>query len=185
MEQIFFREKALNIPNLLTLLRIALLPAIVWRFRVGDLMGALSFYLAAMLTDVFDGMIARKFNQITSLGKLLDPIADKLSLLTLLWLFAADGQIPRWVLMIVAVKEAALLIGGAAALRRGIVTGALPIGKLTTISFVLSVIARFLSMKAAADFLLEVSVVFSIAALLWYAVVMVKELTEYDTVSTK
>ncbi|MCI6375461.1 MAG: CDP-alcohol phosphatidyltransferase family protein, partial [Clostridiales bacterium] len=92
------QDKILNVPNVLTLVRILLLPIVVWRFQVGDSTGALIAYLAAMLTDAVDGFIARKFDQVTALGKLLDPIADKLSLLTLLTLFVMDGQIPLWVL---------------------------------------------------------------------------------------
>ena len=72
------RDKIVNIPNCLTLIRIALLPVVVWRFRKGDSMGALIVYLLAMLTDAVDGFIARRYNQVTALGKLLDPIADKL-----------------------------------------------------------------------------------------------------------
>ena len=90
-----------------------------------------------MLTDALDGFVARRFNQITALGKLLDPIADKLSLLTLLGLFVADGQIPRWLLTIVLIKEAILIAGGAAALKKGIVVYAMPIGKVTTVTFIL------------------------------------------------
>ena len=179
------KEKALNIPNMLTMVRIALLPAVVWRFRRGDSLGALVFYLIAMLTDAFDGVIARKYNQITSLGKLLDPIADKLSLITLLWLFVADGQIPSWVLGLMLAKEATLVVGGIIALRRGIVSYALPIGKVTTVSFILSMVARFLGMKGAADILLGISVVLSLVALCWYTVVMTRKLTVYNTVSTK
>lgn len=179
------REKALNIPNILTLVRIGMLPAVAWRFRRGDSMGALMFYLIAMLTDALDGIIARRFNQITSLGKLLDPIADKLSLITLLWLFVADGQIPSWILGIMLAKEAALIIGGVVALRRGVVTYALPIGKVTTVSFILSMVARFLGRRVAADLLLGVSVLLSLVALFWYAVVMTRKLSSCNTVSTK
>lgn len=74
------QDQIINIPNTLTVIRILLLPVVVWRFVVGDATGALIAYLAAMLTDALDGIIARKFNQITALGKLLDPLADKLSL---------------------------------------------------------------------------------------------------------
>jgi len=179
------RENALNFPNILTISRIVLLPAVVWRFRVGDTMGALWVYLAAMLTDAFDGMIARRFDQITSLGKLLDPIADKLSLITLLWLFVSDGQIPSSVLGIILVKEAALVAGGIAALRRGVVSCALPIGKVTTVLFIVSMAARFLAFRTAADISLSVSLVLSMASFFWYAVVMLRRLSEFDTVSTK
>ncbi|MFR2150384.1 MAG: CDP-alcohol phosphatidyltransferase family protein [Christensenellales bacterium] len=94
------QDQIINIPNTLTVIRILLLPVVVWRFVVGDATGALIAYLAAMLTDALDGIIARKFNQITALGKLFDPLADKLSLVTLL-VVRSDGQIPLWVLAII------------------------------------------------------------------------------------
>ena len=171
----FRLEQSLNLPNLLTLLRIAFLPAVVWRFRAGDSFGALMLYVLAMLTDVMDGVLARKLNQITTLGKLLDPVADKLSLLTLMWLFASDGQIPAWLLVIVLVKEAILIVGSAAALWCGIVVHALPIGKATTVTFIFSMIARFLAQRVLADLLLGVSLALSFAALVWYSVVLLRK----------
>lgn len=179
------RDKILNIPNFLTVVRIALLPIVVWRFRKGDSLGALLVYLLAMLTDAVDGIIARRFNQVTALGKLLDPIADKLSLLTLLGLFVADGEIPLWLLGVILLKELALVIGGAVALRRGIVVYALPIGKVTTVAFVASIVARFLSWRAAADALLGVSVVLSMIALVWYGLDLMKKLNTNNVDSTK
>ena len=169
-------EKIINIPNCLTMLRIALLPAVVWRFRLGDSLGALYIYLAAMLTDVADGLAARMLHQITSLGKLLDPIADKLSLMTLLTLFVLDGQISAWVLSVLLVKEALLVIGSAVALKNGLIVQALPIGKVTTAVFAASMALRFLSFVGTADVLLGVSVVLSTVALLWYGCVVMKEL---------
>ena len=174
-------ENVFTIPNILTMARIALLPAVVWRFCAGDLNGALIFYLLAMLTDAFDGYFARRFDQITQLGKLLDPIADKLSLLTLLTLFVLDGQIRWWVLAVVVAKEAALVVGAAVALRRGIVVYALPIGKVTTISFILSMVARFARLQDTADVLLGVSVALSLIALAWYTIVMRGKLKTQNT----
>ena len=138
------KDKIFNIPNCLTAVRIALLPVVVWRYVIGDKTGALIAYLAAMLTDAVDGFIARKFDQVTALGKLLDPLADKLSLVTLIALFVADGQIPLWLMGIILLKEVAMVVGGAVALKRGIVVYALPIGKITTIAFITSIVVRFL-----------------------------------------
>jgi len=177
------REKSLNIPNLLTLLRIVLLPAVVWRFRAGDSAGALTLYVIAMLTDAVDGFLARKLNQITTIGKLLDPVADKLSLLTLLALFVADGQIPLWLLNVVLVKEAILIVGSAVALHRGVVVHALPIGKVTTVTFIFSMIARFLKQSRIADVLLGVSVGLSLVALVWYSVVLMGKMKKPQSVS--
>ena len=132
--------------------------------------------LAMTAVDAVDGFIARRFHQITALGKLLDPIADKLSLLTLLGLFVADGQIPRWLLTIVLIKEAILIAGGAAALKKGIVVYAMPIGKVTTVTFILSMVARFLALRQMADLLLGFSVVLSLLSLLWYSLVLLRRM---------
>lgn len=169
-------EKIVNIPNCLTVLRIALLPAVVWRFRLGDSPGALCVYLIAMLTDVADGFAARMLHQITSLGKLLDPIADKLSLLTLIVLFVLDGQISIWVLGMILAKEAMLVAGSAVALKNGLIVHALPIGKVTTAVFVVSMVFRFLSLREIADVLLGISLALSVAALVWYGVVLAQRL---------
>ena len=170
------QDQIINIPNTLTVIRILLLPVVVWRFVLGDTTGALIVYMTAMLTDALDGIIARKTNQITALGKLLDPIADKLSLVTLLGLFVSNGEIPLWVLAIILFKEVMMVIGGGVALKHGIVVYALPIGKVTTVTFVLSMVARFMSVLPLADILLWISVALSMVALVWYAADLMKKL---------
>jgi CDP-diacylglycerol--glycerol-3-phosphate 3-phosphatidyltransferase len=170
------QDKIINVPNALTLVRILLLPVVVWRFVLGDTTGALIVYMTAMLTDALDGIIARKTNQITALGKLLDPIADKLSLVTLLGLFVSNGEIPLWVLAIILFKEVMMVIGGGGAPKHGIVVYALPIGKVTTVTFVLSMVARFMSVLPLADILLWISVALSMVALVWYAADLMKKL---------
>lgn len=164
------KDKILNIPNVLTLVRIVLLPVIAWRFRLGDRVGALVVYVLAMITDALDGIIARKTGQITALGKLLDPLADKLALILLLWLFWSEGEIPFWALLVILAKEAMLIIGSGAALRMGVVVAALPIGKVTTVSFIASMIVRFLNLKRLADILLYLSVMLALSALVWYII---------------
>ena len=170
------QDQIINIPNTLTVIRILLLPVVAWRFVIGDATGALIAYMAAMLTDALDDIIARKTNQITALGKLLDPIADKLSLVTLLGLFVSNGEIPLWVLAIILFKEVMMVIGGGVALKHGIVVYALPIGKITTVTFVLSMVARFMSVLPLADVLLWISVALSMVALVWYAIDLMKKL---------
>ena len=170
------KDRIITIPNVLTVVRIGLLPAVVWRFLKGDKFGALGFYLFAMLTDAVDGILARRLNQVTALGKLLDPLADKLSLITLLSLFVADGSIQLWVLFVELIREVAMVSGAAAALRRGIVVYALPIGKVTTVCFVLSIVLRFLSFELPADVLLYTFVALSMVAFVWYSVVLVRQL---------
>lgn len=171
MQQIL-RENVLNIPNVLTMLRIVLLPVLVFFYRSGQTLAALAVYLAAMLSDVLDGVIARRTNQITALGKLLDPVADKLSLLTILSLFAADGQIPRWVLFAVLAKELLLIGGGILALKKGWIVSALPIGKAATLSFSAAITLRFLGVVRLSDVLLYASLALALGALLRYGAAM-------------
>ena len=71
-----------TIPNVLTILRIILIPVFVVLFFKGQKMAALAVFCAASLTDMLDGYLARKLNQITDFGKLFDPLADKLMVLT-------------------------------------------------------------------------------------------------------
>jgi len=176
-------EKALNLPNFLTAMRIALLPVMAWRFTGGDMRGALMLYLLSMLTDAADGFLARRLGQITNLGKLLDPLADKLSLLTVLWLFAAQGKIDRLAVALILLKEALLIAGSVLALHKGIVVCAHPIGKVTTAVFVLSMTLRFLGFVREADGLFGAAVVLSYAALLRYAQALLDR--KCITVSTK
>jgi len=93
-----------NIPNLLTYARIAAVPLIVLCFFVeGRLHGsdlarwtALGIYIVASITDFLDGYLARIWNQMSNIGRMLDPIADKLLVSSILLLLAADGTIAGW-----------------------------------------------------------------------------------------
>ena len=171
----------MNLPNKLTILRVIMIPFFVF-FLLSGVGGsaskwiALVIFAAASITDTLDGYIARRDNLITDFGKFMDPLADKLSLVTLLGLFVSDGQIPLWVLAIILVQEVTMVIGGGVALKRGVVVYALPIGKVTTVVFVLSIIARFLALTQIADTLLWISVALSMIALIWYAVDLMKKL---------
>lgn len=162
-------EKVFTVPNILTLIRISLLPAVALCFKLGDMTGSLVIYLVSMLTDILDGAIARKTHQITALGKLLDPVADKLSLLTMLILFVQSEQMSVWILILVCFKELILIVGGYLALRTGIVVYALPVGKAATAVFVAAITARFVGMRFISDAFLYVYLILSLAALFWYA----------------
>ena len=169
----------MNLPNKLTLLRVAMIPVFVILASqevIWTQLGAALVFIIACVTDYLDGEIARKRNLVTNFGKFVDPIADKLSLLTLLGLFVSAGEIPLWVLAIILFKEVMMVIGGGVALKHGIVVYALPIGKVTTVTFVLSMLARFLSMPSPADILLWISVALSMVALVWYAIDLMKKL---------
>ncbi|MBR2867643.1 MAG: CDP-alcohol phosphatidyltransferase family protein [Clostridia bacterium] len=134
----------LTIPNLISVIRIALIPVFGVLYYQGDVLWAVVVLFISGLTDFFDGKIARKFNQISALGKLLDPIADKLTQITIaivLYLTfsgSADKTIKAfsWVFLIFLVKEALMVVGGALMIAFGLkpVAAEMP-GKIATFVF--------------------------------------------------
>lgn len=104
----------MNIPNLLSLFRLALVPvfAVVFLCPHPDArLWAAGIYALAFLTDVADGWIARHFNQITRLGRILDPLADKMMTFTVIICITVARIIPLWAVVIFFLKEAAMGIG--------------------------------------------------------------------------
>ncbi len=130
----------LTLPNLLTLARIGLVPFVAWHLLLRDFDMAFWLFVIAALTDLLDGALARLLDQRSAFGAWLDPVADKLMLLTTLFMLAWDGVLPAWLAVLVGVRDA-VVVGGALAYRR--LTGGLEVaptrlGKLATmIEFVL------------------------------------------------
>lgn len=85
MDNLFGKDRVFTVPNLLSLLRLLMVPAIAALYRNDMTAAAAGLVILSALTDVADGMIARKYDQVTDLGKILDPIADKLTLGTLIF----------------------------------------------------------------------------------------------------
>lgn len=134
----------LTVPNLLSLIRIILIPFFADLFYKGEYLGSVIILIISGLTDLFDGKIARRFNQISELGKLLDPIADKLTQITIaVMLFlefkASESQALqtfRWIFVFFLGKEALMFLGGIAMLSKGLRPGAAEIyGKVSTLVF--------------------------------------------------
>jgi len=125
----------LNLPNLLTMLRIVAVPVIVVALLDetphGDQLAALVFALAA-ITDGLDGYIARSRNSITTFGRLMDPIADKLLITAALVSLVSLGRLAAWVAMVIIAREFAVTALRAVAVERGVVISASWLGKLKT-----------------------------------------------------
>lgn len=164
------RENIWNLPNLLTLLRLALIGVFIALFASGLRLWALGTFLLAALTDFLDGRIARKYHLITDFGKLMDPLADKLMLLTALTCLTIAGDLPVWIVIVVAAKELFMIAGGMYMLRRGIVVHAHFIGKAATAAFLLAVTVSFLHAYTAPwDLVLQcVAVALTLAAMVHY-----------------
>lgn len=141
--------KALNIPNMLTVIRLLLIPVFIRYYTSGELIMALTVYLVAGVTDVLDGYIARRYDLSTKLGTVLDPLADKLMLLTALGCLSFSAIIPMWVFYIVVLKEGAMILG-AAIMYFGHINRVIPsnvFGKIATIVFYIAVATSLLEAK--------------------------------------
>lgn len=132
-----------NIPNILTLFRIVLIPFIVISIVNNEYIIAIVFFIISGLTDVLDGFIARKFNFITDFGKLIDPLADKLTQISTLIVLVIKGLIPYWILIIILLKEVIMVCGASFLYGKSTVVSSKWFGKLST---VVLYIAIFLSM---------------------------------------
>jgi len=128
-----------TIPNFLTASRLVLTPFIAWRLAVHDVQGAFWLFAVAALTDLLDGNLARLLNQRSVLGAWLDPIADKVVLLTTLSMLCLTDILPMWLLWVVLVRDLVIL-AGAEAYRR--LTGGLDVRP--TLSGKLAIALEFL-----------------------------------------
>lgn len=126
----------INTPNLLTIFRICAVPFIVaLLYFPGKITCTLAtvFFLIAILTDLADGFIARKYNLVTNFGKFLDPIADKILIASVMIMLVELGWIPAWIAIIVVVREIMVTGLRAIAADKGQVIAADKYGKLKTI----------------------------------------------------
>ena len=139
-----------TVPNVLTMLRLVLVPVFVAVFRAGDRYAALAIFCAASLTDMLDGYLARRLNQITDFGKLFDPLADKLMVLSALFCQGAAGVLPWAAILLVLAKEVYMVAGSAYMLGKGVVVQANYYGKTATVCFMASLILSFFHPELAA-----------------------------------
>ena len=132
-----------TIPNVLTIIRIILIPVFVVLFFKGEKIAALCVFCAASLTDMLDGYLARRLNQITDFGKLFDPLADKLMVLTAMVCQTFWGPLPLVAVIIVALKELVMVLGGVFMLSRDVVVYSNYFGKAAQVGFIASLILSF------------------------------------------
>jgi cardiolipin synthase len=133
-------NRVLTVPNLISFARILLIPVFVLLLlndgteRAGLLL--LGFVVS---TDWVDGQVARRTGQVSELGKVLDPVADRLAIAAALITLVVIGAFPLWAALLILVRDAAILIAGIALLRRGIRIDVRVIGKVATFSLMFAV----------------------------------------------
>jgi CDP-diacylglycerol--glycerol-3-phosphate 3-phosphatidyltransferase len=136
-----------NLPNVLTVARIMLVPALVVALLgntpAGDVLAAVVFALAS-LTDFVDGYLARARDSVTTFGKLMDPLADKLLIVAALISLVSLHRLAAWIAMVIITRELAVTVLRLGATQAGVVIGASLLGKVKTclqIAAILAVIA--------------------------------------------
>jgi CDP-diacylglycerol--glycerol-3-phosphate 3-phosphatidyltransferase len=127
--------KRLNVANLLSLFRIVIIPIVVILLISPGKRGSIAaaaLFLVASLTDTIDGVVARRMELVTALGKLLDPLADKLLISSALIMLVSVQRIPGWIVAIIVAREIGVTALRGMASTEGVVIAASPLGKAKT-----------------------------------------------------
>ena len=137
-----WKKELFTVPNLLSLLRLVLLPVYLGAYLRSKYLTAGGILLLSCLTDLLDGFLARKLHQVTDLGKVLDPLADKVTQLSLMACLSLQFPALKPVLWLLIGKEAFQLALAIGFLKRGrVLSGALMAGKISTAVLFASLIA--------------------------------------------
>ncbi|MBN8981840.1 MAG: CDP-alcohol phosphatidyltransferase family protein [Rhizobiales bacterium] len=100
----------MNLPNIITLMRIILVPVIIWAIASHQMKLAFAIFIVAGVSDAIDGFLAKRFNMVTEIGALLDPVADKALLVSIYMTLGISGSIPGW-LVILVVSRDVMIVG--------------------------------------------------------------------------
>jgi CDP-diacylglycerol---glycerol-3-phosphate 3-phosphatidyltransferase len=126
----------MNLPNILTLSRIGfagiMVYLLLWNSLTGNLWAAFVFFIAS-LTDFYDGYIAKKRGLISDFGKIMDPISDKVLILSIFVVLAYLGMLPWWMVSLIALREIVVTIDRLIVMRQGKVLAAEKAGKIKTV----------------------------------------------------
>jgi len=164
----------LNPANLLTLFRILTVPVVVLLLYTpggGDIpfshsVAAVILFTVSSFTDLFDGYIARRYQIVTSLGKLLDPLADKLLVCSAMVMLVPSGRVPAWMVAIIVAREIGVTALRGAASTEGLVIAASPLGKAKTILLDIGVGALILNYPVLGIDIHFLGMVFLVAGLI-------------------
>ncbi|MFA9428603.1 CDP-alcohol phosphatidyltransferase family protein [Egicoccus sp. AB-alg2] len=118
-EQRVASRRVLTVPNLLSFARLAILPVVYLDLVQGRLVRAFVLLVVFASTDWFDGYVARRFDQVTELGKLLDPISDRVLFVVVGVAFVVSGLLPLWAVLVLLVRDVLVGIAGVALVLRG------------------------------------------------------------------
>ncbi len=161
-------SRIVTIPNALSVVRLALIPVFLWLLGASQFGWALLVIVVSSLTDFVDGWIARRFNQISRLGQLLDPAVDRLFIFSTLVGLAWAGLLPWWLVIVVVARDVMLVVLGVVLANAGF--GPLPVNRLgKAATFALLFALPVIVLGAAAPSIASVSDPVGWALALWGA----------------
>lgn len=128
------------VPNILTIIRFLLIPIIITLISSRQYVEAIIVFSISGITDILDGTIARKFDFISDFGKLMDPLADKLTQLSMLLMLTIKKIIPIWIVLVVFIKELCMICGASFLYGKDLVVSSKWYGKLATTLFYLAIV---------------------------------------------
>lgn len=162
---------------MITLFRVFLIPifiAVYFNNPEKNLIYSVVIFFIAGVSDFLDGYLARKSNQVTTFGTVMDPLADKLMLLTVITSYAYTGIIPYSIFLLVLIKEVLMIVGGYIVYKWGIINPANKLGKFVTFSFYIGILVLMFNQQAGAYFLLFSALLGFIAGLSYIKTTMEK-----------
>ncbi len=133
-----------HVPNILTIIRLLFIPVIVFYIFTGNYILAFVFFTISGITDIADGCIARKFNLVSNFGKLMDPLADKLTQIATLASLVLTNIIPIWILLVVFFKEFIMICGASFLYGKDVVVYSRWYGKLATVLLYFAIVISLL-----------------------------------------
>ena len=160
------------VPHILTVIRFIFIPSIIVSLIYDNYVLALILFTLSSLTDVLDGKIARKYNAISDFGKLMDPLADKLTQLSILLTLAVKNVIPFWIVVILVVKETVMIAGASFLYGKSLVVSSKWYGKLTTVLIYIAVVSscliKIFNLPEFDIYIYVLAIIFAIFSLIKY-----------------
>lgn len=166
----------MSLPNILTIFRLFLIPIFAILFfsnLPNNLIYSVVVFLTAGITDILDGYIARRYQLTTKLGIVLDPLADKLMIVSVLTCLVIKNYIPLWILMIILVKETFMILAGIKLYNRNTVIPSNKFGKLTTVLFYIAIFILTIDKKLG-NYLMYISVISASISFINYFILYLK-----------
>lgn len=182
-----------NIPNLITLGRVVLVPIVFWLLLDGDMRSAFFLFLVAGVSDGVDGYLAKRFGWTSELGAYLDPLADKLLLVCIFIALGVAGQLPSWLVIGVVTRDVLIVAGVMLAwlLANPVIIHPLVVSKLNTVAqIVLAAVVMAdrgfdLELNLVRQVLIWVTALLVIASLAAYARAWLRHMNGEDATSSR